>query len=256
MSAWFFDPALWSGFLTLTALEVVLGVDNLIFISITAERLPPHQRAAARKIGLALALVLRLVLLTMAVWLTGLTTPVVSILGVALSWKDMILLGGGGFLLVKATLEIHHAMTPEAVASSRSAAPAAFAAVLIQILLLDAVFSVDSIITAVAMTRKLGVMAAAVVVAILMMMFAAGPVSGFIVRNPSIKMLALSFLLLIGTVLVADGFGAHIPRGYIYFAIAFSLLVEALNLIARRHTSGNRHDATAAAKAPVIDHES
>ncbi len=243
--AWLTDPQIWASFLTLTALEIVLGIDNIVFLSVATNKLPPERRAAARRIGLALAFVMRVVLLTFAVWLTGLTKPIVALAGLALSWRDLLLLSGGLFLLIKGTREIHGEVEggAEAPASGSAAVPAAFAAVVVQITVLDAVFSLDSVITAVGMTRNLGVMVAAITVAILVMLFAAGAVGAFIARHPTTRMLALSFLLLVGVALIADGLHFHVPRGYLYFAIGFSLLVEVLNIQAarrRRRRTGER----------------
>lgn len=223
---------IWAALLSLTALEIVLGIDNLVFLSVTASRLPPHQRAAAQRIGLILALGMRIVLLASAVWLAGLTEPLVELFGHAVSWRDLIMLGGGLFLLAKGTAEIHHAVEGDH-AEKPSTATATFALVIGQIVMLDLVFSVDSVITAIGMTDVFGVMVAAVTIAIGVMMFAATPVSNFIHAHPTAKMLALSFLLLIGVALLADGLHFHIPRGYLYFAIAFSISVEALNLWAK-----------------------
>jgi predicted tellurium resistance membrane protein TerC len=240
MLGWLTDPEIWGALLTLTALEIVLGIDNVIFISVVAERLPAERRAKARALGLGAALVMRLALLATIAWIIGLTAPAVTLFGFALSWRDLILLAGGLFLLVKATLEIHRSVEGEAHAAGRGRAPESFGLVIAQIMLLDLIFSLDSIITAVGMTRHLPIMIAAVMIAVAVMFFAAGAVSAFISRHPTTKMLALSFLLLIGIALVADGLHFHIPRGYLYFAIAFSVLVELLNLSAakrRRRTS-------------------
>lgn len=223
---------LWAALLSLTALEIVLGIDNLVFLTVTASRLPEHQRAIAQRIGLLLALGMRVLLIASAVWLAGLTAPIVEVFGHVVSWRDLIMLGGGLFLLAKGTAEIHHAVEgePEDKGSVKSAS---FALVIGQIVALDLVFSLDSVITAIGMTDIFGVMVAAVAIAIGVMMFAATPVASFIHAHPTAKMLALSFLLLIGVALIADGLHFHIPRGYLYFAIAFSMLVEALNLWAK-----------------------
>jgi len=223
---------LWAALLSLTALEIVLGIDNLVFLTVTASRLPEHQRAIAQRIGLLLALGMRVLLIASAVWLAGLTAPIVEVFGHVVSWRDLIMLGGGLFLLAKGTAEIHHAVEgePEDKGSVESAS---FALVIGQIVALDLVFSLDSVITAIGMTDIFGVMVAAVAIAIGVMMFAATPVASFIHAHPTAKMLALSFLLLIGVALIADGLHFHIPRGYLYFAIAFSMLVEALNLWAK-----------------------
>ncbi len=227
---WITDPAIWVSFLTLAFLEIVLGIDNVVFISIVAEKLPPGQRAWARTIGLLLALVMRVVLLFSAVWLIGLTETLFTLFGQEFSWRDLILLGGGLFLLTKGTFEIHETIEDDDDEHD-GVVQATFGMVILQIMVLDAVFSIDSVITAVGMTDNFAVMVAAVSTAIAVMILAAGPVSSFIERHPTTKMLALSFLLLIGMSLVADGLGMHIPRAYLYFAIAFSLGVEILNLL-------------------------
>jgi len=227
------DPDVWLSFATLAALEIVLGIDNLVFISVVAARLPEAQQATARRVGLIAALGMRIAMLLAIAWIVGLTTPIFTISGYEMSWRDLILLGGGIFLLVKGTLEIHHTVEGDDGTGDAKPKTAGFAAAVGQIMLLDVIFSLDSIITAVGMTDQIVVMIAAVVVAIGVMMFAAGPVSSFIQQHPTAKMLALSFLLLIGVALVADGLHFHIPRGYLYFAIAFSIGVEVLNLLAR-----------------------
>jgi predicted tellurium resistance membrane protein TerC len=226
------DPHLWLSLATLSALEIVLGIDNVIFIAITAESLPEDQRARARRWGLILALVVRFVLLAFAGWLIGLTEPIFAAFGFEVSWRDLVLGLGGLFLLAKATSEIHHTLEGAGLDEKRATATTrrAITLVIFQIVLLDIVFSVDSIITAVGMTDELLVMYAAVTIAIAVMLFASGPVAGFVNRHPTVRMLALSFLILIGIALIADGLHFHIPRGYLYFAIAFSILVEALNL--------------------------
>ncbi len=218
--------------LTLTALEIVLGVDNVIFISILAGKLPQEQQATARKTGLALALGTRILLLLSLSWIIGLTEPLFSVLGHPVSGRDLILLGGGLFLLGKATYEIHERLEGEEGHGSGRAA-ASFTAVIIQILLLDIVFSLDSVITAVGMVDEIAIMITAVIIAVAIMLVAAGSISDFVNRHPTVKMLALSFLLLIGVNLIAEGFHEHIPKGYIYFAMAFSVFVELLNLRAR-----------------------
>lgn len=229
------DPNVWVAFLTLAALEIVLGIDNIVFISILAGRLPRSQRQKARLIGLSLALGMRLVLLLSIAWIMGLTRPLFEVLGMEVSWRDLILIGGGLFLLAKSVFEIHDSLEIEHEAE-RGGAPAAatMGAVIAQIGLLDMVFSLDSVITAVGLVEHLEVMIAAIVVAIGVMMAAAGPVGRFVDEHPTVKMLALSFLTLIGVVLVAEGLEFHIPRGYIYFAMGFSLAVEMLNLRLRR----------------------
>ncbi len=229
------DPNTWISLATLSFLEIVLGIDNLIFISIMASRLPEHQRGKARLLGLALALVTRLLLLASVVWLVRLTAPVLNVGELALSWRDIILIGGGMFLLGKATLEIHSAVEGEEHEPSAASAPALFALVIAQIVALDVIFSLDSVLTAVGLTEHFSIMAAAIVLAILVMLFLAAPLSSFVERHPTVKMLALSFLLLIGLALTADGLHFHIPRGYLYFAIVFSVMVEVLNLLARRN---------------------
>jgi predicted tellurium resistance membrane protein TerC len=230
---WLTDPQTWVAFVTLTVLELVLGIDNIVFISILAGKLPPAQQQRARTLGLGLAMLLRIALLFSLSWIIRLTAPLVTVLGQAISGRDLILLGGGVFLIGKSTYEIHAKLEgEEGHASARI--PPAFLGVLIQILLLDIVFSLDSVITAVGMTDKFGVMIAAVVVAVVCMMVFAGPISRFVERHPTVKMLALSFLLLIGVTLIAEGLDRHIPKGYIYFAMAFSVFVEMLNLKLRR----------------------
>ena len=234
---WLADPNIWASFITLTVLEIVLGIDNLIFISIVAGRLPVHQQDKARKVGLALALFMRLALLACISWIVSLTNPLFSIMGQSVSWRDIILIGGGLFLLYKGTKEIHELIEGGHGEDSESEAPkkqVTFAGVIGQIIVLDIVFSLDSVITAVGMADNLWVMSSAVLVAVLVMLVAAAPVSNFVNRHPSVKMLALAFLLLIGMVLVADGLGYHIPKGFIYAAMAFSVAVECLNLVARR----------------------
>lgn len=224
------DPQVWIAFATLLLLEIVLGIDNIVFISIMAGKLPPEQRPRARTIGLSLALIMRILLLLSLSWIIKLTAPLFEIFGQEISGRDLILLLGGIFLIVKATIEIHERLEgPEKHTAKRTAA-VTFGGVIVQIMLLDIVFSLDSVITAVGMVDELAVMIAAVVVAIVIMLVSAGPIGDFVDRHPTVKMLALSFLLLIGASLVAEGFDQHIPKGYIYGPIAFSLLVEALNL--------------------------
>ncbi|MBW7836371.1 MAG: TerC family protein [Sphingomonadales bacterium] len=229
------DPQVWTGFITLSILEIVLGIDNLIFLSIVSERLPAAQRPRARRIGLALALLMRVGLLAGLSWIIGLTAPIFTVADFTLSWRDVVLGGGGMFLIYKGTQEIHGMVEGKESHGVVSGAKAvSFASVIAQIVVLDLVFSLDSVITAVGMVNDLPVMIAAVVVAIVVMLVAAEPVAGFINRHPTVKMLALAFLLLVGVALVADGAHFHIPRGYLYFAIAFSLAVESLNLIAAK----------------------
>ncbi len=229
------NPTAWAALATLTVMEVVLGIDNLIFISVLSNKLPEHQRSRARRIGIAGALVLRLVLLGTVAIIVRLTEPLFELFGQGFSWRDLILILGGMFLVWKATKEIHHTVDPEdKEAGVAAAAGTTIGAVIGQILLLDLVFSLDSIITAVGMTDHIPIMVVAVVIAVAAMMLAANPLGNFIHANPTIVMLALGFLLLIGTTLIADGFGAPIPKGYIYAAMAFSALVEGLNMMARR----------------------
>jgi len=230
---WVTDPQTWIAFATLLGLEIVLGIDNVVFISILAAKLPPAQQAKARFVGLGLAMLMRIILLFLLSWVVRLTAPLFSIFGQQISGRDLILIVGGLFLIGKATHEIHQKLEgEEGHASSR--VPPTFASVIIQILLLDAVFSLDSVITAVGMVEQIGIMVAAVVIAILFMMVFAAPLSHFVERHPTVKMLALSFLLLIGVVLVAEGWDQHIRKGYIYFAMGFSIFVEMLNLKLRR----------------------
>ncbi|MCA0200834.1 MAG: TerC family protein [Proteobacteria bacterium] len=227
----FTNPDLWAALLTLTALEIVLGIDNVIFLSIVSSKLPVHQQQKARRIGLILALVMRVALLSSVSWIAGLTAPIFTMGEFALSWRDVVLGLGGLFLLYKGTHEIHNSMEGEEEEGG-SRATTTFAAAIMQIVILDVVFSLDSVITAVGMTDNLPVMISAIVIAILVMMFAAEPVSSFVNRHPTVKMLALGFLLLVGMALMADAAHFHIPRGYLYFAIGFSILIESLNLIA------------------------
>ncbi|WP_231618958.1 TerC family protein [Nonomuraea sp. SBT364] len=226
------DPQIWIGFFTLVALEIVLGIDNIIFISILAGKLPPEQRDRARVLGLAAALISRLLLLLALSWVVRLTEPLFTVLGQEISGRDLILLLGGLFLLGKSVTEIHHTMDVSEK-DGKKAVAASFASVIAQIMVLDIVFSLDSVITAVGMVDEIGVMIAAVVVSVLVMLFASGPISRFVDTHPSIKMLALAFLVLIGVVLIAEGLEQHIPKGYIYFAMAFSIIVELLNIRVR-----------------------
>jgi len=229
------SPEAWAALLTLTALEIVLGIDNVIFLSVIVSRIPPTQAKRARQIGLALALVFRILLLTLLVWLIGLTEPVITLGGVALSWRDIILIGGGLFLIGKATHEIHVEMEGPDEANDDTPRPSAFFWVIVQIIIVDMVFSLDSIITAIGMAQDLTIMIAAVIIACFIMYVSSGPVAKFVAEHPTTKMLALAFLVLIGVALVADGFKFHIPRGYIYFAIVFSALVELFNVLAKRN---------------------
>lgn len=234
MFDWIADPQAWASLATLTALEIVLGIDNIIFISIMAGRLPKEQQARARQVGLGLALFMRLALLASIAWIVTLTEPLFSLGAYAVSMRDLILLLGGLFLLYKGTNEIHHTMEGQDEAVGTGRKTLTFGAVIIQILILDIVFSLDSVITAVGMANELPVMMLAVIIAVGVMLFAAGPTSRFVQEHPTVKMLALSFLILVGVALVADGLHFHIPKGYLYFAIAFSVAVEALNLAAAR----------------------
>ncbi|MFC0633824.1 TerC family protein [Brevundimonas balnearis] len=244
------DPAAWAALVTLVVMEVVLGIDNLIFISILSNKLPEHQRQRVRRIGIGLALIMRLALLSIIAWLVGLTATVVD-LGIvgpvgehgepafetAFSWKDLILIAGGLFLVWKATKEIHHTVDPTPthdVLDKKAVVINNAGAAIFQIILLDLVFSIDSILTAIGMTDHLPIMVVAVLAAIAVMLLAADPLADFIAKNPTVVMLALGFLLMIGMVLIADGFGVHVPKGYIYAAMAFSALVEGLNMLSRR----------------------
>lgn len=227
------NPATWTAFLTLTALELVLGIDNIIFISILVERLPDHQRDIARRLGLGLAMVLRIALLMVLAWLVGLTASLFEVMEHSFSGRDLIMIGGGLFLIWKSTSEVHQLLEGEEGESS-SKVSATFTSIIIQILIIDVVFSLDSIITAVGMVKEIEVMVAAVVTAVALMMLFAKPIGDFVLAHPTVKMLALSFLFMIGMVLIADGFGHHVPKGYIYFAMAFSVAVEMLNLKLRK----------------------
>jgi predicted tellurium resistance membrane protein TerC len=226
---WITDPQSWIALITLTALEIVLGIDNIIFISILSDKLPEDQQDTGRRVGLAAAMITRILLLFSIAWLTRLTNPLFQIFGHAVSGRDIILMAGGLFLLAKSTFEIHDKLEGEAGHASAKA-PATFGGVIVQIMLLDLVFSLDSVITAVGMANEVAIMVIAVVIAVGIMMYASGPISDFVNERPTLKILALSFLLLIGTALMADGLGLHIPKGYIYFAMGFSVFVEMLNL--------------------------
>ena len=230
---WLTDPHIWASFLALSAMEIVLGIDNVVFISLLVSRLPPEKRQTARRIGLSLALIFRVIMLAGIAWIIHLTTPIFSVAGFAFSWRDLILIAGGLFLLVKGTREMHQDIEGEDEAGPTPVADTMTSAI-VQIAIIDLVFSVDSIITAVGMADHVEVMVAAVAVAIAVMYFASGPVAEFIERHPTTKMLALSFLLLIGAALIADGMHFHIPRGYIYFAMAFAAAVEVVNVLALR----------------------
>jgi predicted tellurium resistance membrane protein TerC len=230
------SPDVWIAFLTLTALELVLGIDNIVFISILADKLPEEQRDLARRVGLSFALLSRIALLLLLSWIIGLTAPLFSVLGQEISGRDLILIGGGLFLLYKSTREVHQLLEgEEGEGSSRASA------VILQIIIIDSVFSIDSIITAVGLVDEIAVMIAAVIVAVLLMMVFAGPIGRFVSAHPTIKMLALSFLFMIGAVLIADGLGQHVPRGYIYFAMAFSIIVELLNMRLREQKADPVH---------------
>ncbi len=235
------SPEIIISFLTLAVLEIVLGIDNIIFLTIISEKLPKHQQPMARRIGLLLALGMRVALLSMILWIAHLTQPIFTVWDHSVSWRDLIMLVGGAFLLFKGTMEIHHHVEGHEETSTKTKAAASFAAVIFQIVVIDLVFSLDSVITAVGMTDNMPVMVAAVVTAIAVMMLAAEPVSAFVQKHPTVKMLALSFLLLIGMALIADGLHFHIPKGYLYFAVAFSLSVEALNLWARGRKKKTLH---------------
>lgn len=228
----FSQPEAWAALLTLTAMEIVLGIDNVVFISVLVAKLPPEQAERARKLGLGLALVFRIALLFMLTWLIALKDPVISIFGKGLSWRDIILIAGGAFLIVKATLELHNSIEGEEHGSG-GAVQKAFAIIIAQIIVIDLVFSIDSIITAIGMAEDIEVMVAAVIIAVAVMYVSSGPISDFVAKHPTTKVLALSFLLLIGMVLVADGFGFHVPKGYIYASMAFALMVEILNVVAK-----------------------
>jgi len=249
---WISDPSIWIAFATLTVLELVLGIDNIVFISILAGKLPPEQQSRARYIGLGLALIMRVILLFSLTWVIGLTAPIFTVLGQEISGRDLVLLVGGLFLIGKSTHEIHGSLEGEEGHASRKVY-ASFASVIVQIMLLDIVFSLDSVITAVGMVDNIWVMIAAVIISIIAMMLFAGSIGAFVQRHPTIKMLALSFLLLIGVTLIAEGLHQHIPKGYIYFAMAFSVLVELLNLRLRRKVEPvqlhNAYDDTEEEKA-------
>jgi predicted tellurium resistance membrane protein TerC len=229
------SPEAWAALLTLTALEIVLGIDNVIFLSVIVSRIPRAQATRARQIGLALALVFRILLLSLLMWLIGLTQAILTVKGMAFSWRDIILIGGGLFLIAKATHEIHGEVEAGDEGDDEPRGGGAFLWVIVQIIIVDMVFSLDSIITAIGMAQDLEIMIAAVVIACLVMYWSSGPVARFVAEHPTTKMLALAFLVLIGVALVADGFKFHIPRGYIYFAIAFSAAVEFFNVLAKRN---------------------
>ena len=231
----FSDPAAVVALLTLIVMEIVLGIDNLIFVSILSNKLPVEQRRAGRLIGISAAMILRLLLLSLVAIIVSLTAPLFEILGKGFSWRDLIMLAGGLFLVWKATTEIHHHMQgKEEAAATTEPKKVSFSSVIVQILLLDVVFSIDSIITAVGMTDEITIMVIAVVISVVVMLVAANPLSEFISKNPTVVMLALGFLMMIGMTLIAEGFGFHVPKGYIYAAMAFSASIESLNLISQK----------------------
>ncbi len=232
-----YDPNTYVSLLTLTLLEIVLGIDNIIFISILAARLPESQQARARSFGLLFALGTRILLLMMIAWIAGLITPLFSVLSHEVSGRDLVLLGGGLFLIAKSTVEIHHRLEGDQESQTAGSKNPGFWNTVSQIVLLDIVFSFDSVITAVGLVKEIPIMVAAIVISMAVMLWSAGWISNFIHRHPTIKMLALSFLLMIGTLLVAEGFHFHVPKGYVYFAMAFSLLVELLNLQVRKRSN-------------------
>jgi len=245
---WLTDPQVWAGFATLTALEIVLGVDNLVFITILASRLPRERQQGARQLGLALALISRLALLVSITWIIGLTRPLFEMFGHAVSWRDIVLTAGGLFLLYKGTTEIHDQLEGERPTETTTRGEASFVGTVAQIAALDAVFSLDSVVMAVGMANAFWVMAGAIIVAVAIMLAASKPLADFVERHPTVKILAISFLLLIGMALIADGAGFHVPKGYIYAAIGFSIGVEALNQIAasRRRLRAGRSSQPAA----------
>lgn len=235
MFDWIADPQAWIALFTLTALEIVLGIDNIIFISILVSRLPEKQRQSGRLIGLTMAMVMRILLLLSLSWMMRLTDPLFTLFGEEISGRDLILLIGGLFLLVKSTHEIHHSMTPEDTSENTNIKTVNYFSVLIQIAVLDIVFSLDSVITAVGMADQIPVMIIAIMIAVAIMMLAAKPIGDFVDTHPTLKILALSFLILVGVSLIAEGLSFHIPKGYIYFAMAFSVVVEILNIKIRKH---------------------
>lgn len=239
---WISDPAVWASLVTLTAMEVVLGIDNIVFISVVVGKLPPEHAKRARQIGLAMALIFRIILLLTLFWIIGLKSTLFTLFGIDFSWRDLILLAGGLFLIFKATQEIHHDVEGNGLGEDLGTAKkvvASFGATVAQIAVIDLVFSIDSIITAIGMAEHIGVMVAAVIIAVAIMYAASGPVAGFIDRHPTTRMLALAFLLMIGIALVADGIHFHIPRGYLYAAMAFSAIVELLNVVAKGRRERN-----------------
>jgi predicted tellurium resistance membrane protein TerC len=242
-----FDPQIWISLSVLTVLEIVLGIDNIIFISILAGKLPPDRQAAARRVGLALALITRLLLLASLAYIVQLTRPLISAFGHGFSGRDIVLVAGGLFLIYKSTREIHERFeeheSPRTEKSATSKKIATFASVVTQIMILDIVFSLDSVITAVGMANQLWVMAVAVILAVIVMLLAVNTISDFVDRHPTVKMLAISFLLMVGVALIADGFGIHIPKGYIYFAMIFSVAVEGLNIRVGRKIPENKSNS-------------
>ncbi|AJE97750.1 TerC family protein [Pandoraea apista] len=250
------DPAVWAALVTLVVMEVVLGIDNLIFISILTNKLPLSMRARAQRMGIGLALVMRLALLGTVAWIAKLTTPLFEMFGHGFSWRDLILIAGGLFLVWKATKEMHHHVASatddvqhgEGASTAGTLGTITARAAVVQILMLDLVFSIDSIVTAVGMTEHIPIMFIAVIAAVTAMLFMAGPLSRFIAANPTVVMLALGFLLVIGMTLIAEGFGSHIPKGYIYAAMAFSAFVEGMNMMTRRASARRK-----AEKARVLD---
>lgn len=239
------SPGAWVALVTLAVMEIVLGIDNLIFISVLTNKLPEEHRPQARRLGITLALVMRLILLSGIAFIVQLTSPLFEVFDHAFSWRDLILIAGGLFLVWKATREIHHHVDPDAGQAGVDVVAATFGGAIVQIILLDLVFSIDSIVTAVGMSDDLPVMVLAVLIAVGVMLVAAGPLARFIEANPTVVMLALGFLLMIGTTLIADGFGMHVPKGYIYAAMAFSALIEVLNMMARqRRRAAATHGAT------------
>jgi predicted tellurium resistance membrane protein TerC len=255
---WLLDPHVWASFFTLAVLEIVLGIDNLVFVALLAGRLPREQQGRARTTGLALALATRLALLGSIAFLVHLTEPVVSLRGWNFSWRDLVLLAGGGFLLFKGTREIHLRVEADEEHEPAGRRKAGLVGTIAQIVLLDVVFSLDSVITAVGIAEDIRVMVAAIVVAMMVMLAASKPLAAFIDRHPTVKMLALSFLLLIGTMLIADGCGFHVPRGYVYAAMGFAILVESLNLLAARRRTQTKRNAVqqslqaAASRGPTL----
>ncbi|MDQ0392838.1 TerC family protein [Labrys monachus] len=234
------DPQAWAALVTLTAMEIILGIDNVVFISVLVSKLPADEARRARSTGLLLALVFRIALLFCLTWLIGLTDPVLTVYGLGLSWRDLILIAGGLFLLFKATHEIHNEFEHDDGEPEPARMGAAFTGVILQVAVIDIVFSVDSIVTAIGMAQQLPIMIAAVVMAMIFMYAASGPIGGFIHRHPTTKVLALAFLMLIGVSLVADGVGMHIPRGYIYFAMAFAAGVETINVLAKQRRAAQK----------------